>query len=127
MLFLWRLTARRNGWGFWSAPKWFYEGAEEYFSLTCSTEHARTETKRLYIEDWRKRWMPGYVPSTDERIVYSDGAALLTFMNEQFGPDQMFALLRDTDPSFIDAFFRAFRMNTNAFVDRCRIWIESLP
>ena len=43
-----RLRRSEPGWSFFSAPRWFYQGYEEYLALTRSSEKARTVTLQKY-------------------------------------------------------------------------------
>ncbi len=112
---------KKSGWRFFSAPRWFVQGYEEYLALHCSNTHSLRVTKARYLE---------IVRHNPERIrlgegievtsPYLDGPVLVEFMDQHFGRTKLHAVLASREPSFERAvstqmaefpgkFFRAFQ------------------
>jgi hypothetical protein len=93
-----RLTRRRSGWQFHSAPKWFEQGYEEYLGCMLATGHTRTVTLGKYREMAAQnptRFRDGAIDNP-----YIDGAVLLQYLHEEFGRQRVQAVLADPATSF---------------------------
>lgn len=121
-----RITrAKKTGWMFFSAPRWFVDGYEEYLGIMCSAPRNRKEFMEKYLAMHKKT--PARV-SFDFGIgvedEYIDGALLLLFMHETFGKKRVQAVLTSEEPRFGTAMARELGANLEEFKKRWDEWLK---
>jgi len=121
ILFLWRITRQKvTGWGMWTAPRWFYDGYEDYLSLIRSTPHSREVTLPKYRARAQMNLAAGAPVD-----VYVQGALILEYMHERFGHAKLVSLLRSEQPTFARALRATLGCDEVALLDGWRAWMKS--
>jgi hypothetical protein len=121
-----RITrAKKTGWSFFSAHRWFTDGYEEYLGVMCSTPRNRKEFVEKYLAMHKKA--PARV-SFDFGIAveddYIDGALLLLFMHETFGKKRLQAVLACEEPRLGTAMARELGVDLQEFKKRWDEWLK---
>jgi hypothetical protein len=121
-----RITrAKKTGWTFFSAPRWFVNGYEEYLGVMCSAPRNRKTFVEKYLATQKKA--PARV-SFDFGIgvedEYIDGALLLLFMHETFGKKRVQAVLTCAEPCFGTALARELGVELEEFKKRWDEWLK---
>jgi len=121
-----RITrSKRAGWSFFSAPRWFTDGYEEYLGLMLSSPRNRTDVLAKYLA--RHKDSPGRIDFAFGIGVendYIDGALLLLFMHEVFGKQQVHDLLRSQERRFGRAMAASLGVGLEEFERRWDEWLE---
>ena len=100
---------KSSGWHFHQAPDWFVQGMEGYFGMTHSTPHESAVTLPLHLAAVRER--PGEVvfgSGIRTGNSYLGGLALVAFLYDTYGENQMNKLLTSPKPTFDEAFADCF-------------------
>src|SRR5687767_8681473 len=116
---------KKGGWGFYSAPKWFTDGYEEYLGLVLSTPRNRNEVLAKYLATQKAN--PGRVTfefGVSVADPYIDGALLLAFMHEEFGKKRVQAILTSREPRFGKAVAAALGVGLDEFQKRWADWLK---
>lgn len=124
-----RITrAKPRGWRFHSAPRWFYDGYEEYLALVCSNEHSRTVTLPRYR---------AIVREDDDQVrndfglsvknPYLGGAMLIAFMYDTFSAEKVHALLTSEERTFGLAVTSTFGVTLDSFYAAWEEWRKAEP
>jgi hypothetical protein len=122
-----RITqAKKTGWLFYSAPRWFTDGYEEYLGLMLSSPRNRTEVLAKYLtihkDDPDRIDFDFGVSVKDD---YIDGTLLLLFMHETFGKDRIHAVLRSEERRFGKAIVSALNVDLDEFEKRWEEWLNN--
>lgn len=110
------------------APSWFVQGYQEYLGLTCSNDHNRTVMLKKYVEALRKS--PGRVQEAWGIRVendYLDGAVLLAYMHDVYGPSRVKGILTSEKPTFGEAIESSLRVTQRSFYEGYWKWVSDLP
>jgi hypothetical protein len=119
-----RLTrAKKAGWMFFSAPRWFVDGYEEYLGIMCSTSRNRKEFVEKYLAT-QKQGRVSFDFGVGVEDDYIDGALLLLFMHEAFGKKQVQAVLTSEEPRFGTAMTRELGVGLEEFKKRWEEWLK---
>jgi hypothetical protein len=117
--------AKKTGWTFFTAPRWFTDGYEEYLGIMCSSPRNRKEFVEKYLAMHKKA--PTRV-SFDFGIgvedEYIDGALLLLFMHETFGKKRVQAVLTCEEPRFGTAMARELGVGLEELKKRWDEWLK---
>ena len=112
--------SKREGWSFSECPEWFRQGYEDYLGLMRSSERNRTERLRDYqgtlADDDRVRL------GIEVQEVYIDGAMLLAYMHDTWGPRKVQQVLVSRAPTFWGAVKRELDVDIQAFYDGWQAW-----
>jgi hypothetical protein len=121
-----RITrAKTTGWSFFTAPRWFTDGYEEYLGLMLSSPRNRKEVLAKYLamhkSDPDRLDLDFGVGVKDD---YIDGALLLLFMHETFGKDRVHAILKSEERRFGRAMASALGVGLDEFKKRWDEWLK---
>jgi hypothetical protein len=121
-----RITrSKKAGWNFFSAPRWFVDGYEEYLGLMLSSPRNRKEVVAKYLAMHKED--PDRI-SLDFGITvkndYIDGALLVLFMHETFGKKKVHALLMSEERSFGKAIRSVLGVGLEEFQKRWDEWLK---
>lgn len=103
-----------KGWTFYRAPRWFYQGIQEYLALTRSNEHARTVTLAKYRA----------AAKADPRrhdSAYVGGALKIAYFVERYGWKKLVRLMKSDKPTFGRAFHAVTGINVAPFESDARV------
>ncbi|HEY8505798.1 MAG TPA: hypothetical protein VIL46_14530 [Gemmataceae bacterium] len=117
--------SKKAGWTYFSAPRWWVDGYEEYLALMHSTPRNRNEVLRKYLavhkgDPDRIAFDYGIGVKDD----YIDGALLLLFMHETFGKEKVHAVLASEAPWFGKAMASALGVGLDEFKKRWDEWLK---
>jgi hypothetical protein len=121
-----RITrAKKSGWSFFTAPRWFTDGYEEYLGLMLSSPHNREEVLAKYLamqkDDPDRIGFDFGVGIKDD---YIDGGLLLLFMHETFGKERVHAILKSEERRFGRAMASALGVGLDDFQKRWDEWLK---
>jgi hypothetical protein len=121
-----RITrAKKTGWTFFTAPRWFTDGYEEYLGITCSSPRNRKEFVEKYLAKHEKaRARVSFDFGIGVEDDYIDGSLLLLFMHETFGKKRVQAVLTSGEPRFGTAMARELGIGLEEFKKRWDEWLE---
>ena len=121
-----RITrAKKAGWTFFTAPRWFTDGYEEYLGITCSSPRNRKEFVAKYLAKHKK--VPariGFDFGLGVEDDYIDGSLLLLFMHETFGKKRVQAVLTNEERRFGTAMARELGIGLEEFKKRWDEWLK---
>jgi hypothetical protein len=122
-----RITrSKKTGWRFFSAPRWFVDGYEEYLGLTLSSPHNRKAVLGKYLTVLKQN--PDRVDfdlGMNVEDPYIDGAMVLLFMHEMFGRERVHGLLLSTEPRFGKAVLATLGISFEQFHERWGKWLKT--
>jgi hypothetical protein len=116
---------KKGGWSFFSAPRWFTDGYEEYLGLMLSSPRNRKEVLMKYLAMHRQD--PDRIDfdfGVSVKDDYIDGAVLLLFMHETFGKDRVHAILKSEERRFGRAMASALGVGLDGFKKRWDEWLK---
>jgi hypothetical protein len=121
-----RITrAKKAGWSFFNAPRWFVDGYEEYLALMLSSPRNRGEVLGKYLAMHKgDRQRIGFDFGISVKDDYVDGALLLLFMHETFGSKRVHAILTSEQRSFGTAMASSLGVGLEEFQKRWDEWLR---
>jgi len=129
VLLYWITLKKGKGWRLWHAPSWFVQGYEEYLGLHCSSQHSRTVTRNLYIQDVAKESFRVILGEKEgnkiiaTQKVYQDGVVLLIFMHETYGRTRVQNILSNTSDNFYESLTTELGIDLQTFFKDWKKWI----
>jgi hypothetical protein len=122
-----RITGiKKTGWRFFSAPRWFVDGYEEYLGLTQSSPHNRDSVLAKYLALHKQNANRiDFEFGIHVEDPYIDGAILLLFMHETFGSKRVQAILTNKEPRFGKAVTAALGVGLNEFRQSWEKWLQA--
>jgi hypothetical protein len=91
-----------GGWRYYTAPKWFVQGLQEYDAIFHSTDNNRTTTSKL-LYAWANQNPSTFSccsPKLEIADDYNGGATFLAFLADKFGEDIHARILRNSASTF---------------------------
>jgi len=122
-----RITrGKSEGWTTYQAPAWFNQGYQQYLGLKYSP--IADETFGAYLAKLKRR--PRRVHAFSYGVAVKDkdedGAVLLMFMNEVFGPQKVQAVLTSDRPTFYEALEELIGTK-EVFMQAWEKWLKAQP
>jgi hypothetical protein len=114
---------KKSGWGLFTGPTWFVQGAEEWLAVQYSTEQARSVTMPRYREMTRRQNLVTNDFGLDVQSPYVAGPVLVDFVHARYGREKFIAVLKSEEPTFGKAMRRELGVGVDEFYAEWERWL----